>query len=86
MRKPIMWFLNRSDANRAVCTSTEDGWLEAGNFGFRKYMNCPIRVRRVAETKAVICAVVFAHAKCSFSHDAAHYMHEFVMFQERKKL
>ena len=50
--------------------------LEAGNFGFRKYMN---RTVRVAKTKALIsfvfafvCAFVFAYAKCWFAHDEAH--------------
>ena len=45
-------------------------WLEAGNFGFRKYRNCTIRV---SKTKAkLICAFVFAYADCWFSHAAAH--------------
>ena len=51
-------------------------WLEAGNFGFRKYWNCTIRV---AKTKALISFAVtaklifdFAYADCRFSHEAAH--------------
>ena len=37
------------------------GWLEAGNFRFRKKRNCTVRV---VKTKALICFAV--------SHDAAH--------------
>ena len=53
-------------------------WLEAGNFGFRKYRKCTIRV---AKTKALISFAVnakliwafdFAYADCCFSHEAAH--------------
>ena len=45
-------------------------WLEAGNFGFRKKRNCTIRV---AKTKSLISylQLVFANAKCWFSHEAA---------------
>ena len=52
-------------------------WLEAGNFGFRKKMNCTIRVAKTkalisfAVTANLICAFVFAYADCCFSHAAA---------------
>ena len=54
-------------------------WLEAGNFGFRKYSNCIIRV---AKTKALmsfgvtskpICAFVFAYADYWFSYAAVQF-------------
>ena len=52
-------------------------WLEAGNFGHRKWRD----IVYVAKTKALInfavtanliCDFVFAYAKLWFSHDAAH--------------
>ena len=61
-----MWFSNRSDTNRAVLTE-EIG--RDGNFEFRKYRNCTIRV---AKTETLIS---FAYAKCWFSHDTAHLIH-----------
>ena len=48
------------------CTTTEDGLIEALNYGFRKQMECTIYV---GETKALICGFVFAYAKCKFSRD-----------------
>ena len=50
------------------------GWLEAGNFGFRKEMNCTIHVAKTkalisfAVTAKLICALVFAYANCWFSY------------------
>ena len=52
-------------------------WLEAGNFGFRKYKNCTICVAKTkalisfAVTAKLICAFVFAYADCWFSHAVA---------------
>ena len=57
------------------------GWLEDGNFGFRKKRHCTIHV---AKTKArisftvtakLVCAFVFALANIRFSHDAAHFIY-----------
>ena len=48
------------------------GWLEAGNFGFRKLRYCTIRVAKTkalisfAVTAKLICAFVFAYADCCF--------------------
>ena len=53
-------------------------WLEAWNFGFRKYRYCIIQVAKTkalisfAVTAKLICVFVFAYADCWFSHDAAH--------------
>ena len=53
-------------------------WLEAVIFGFRKKRNCTIPVAKTkalisfAVTAKVICAFVFAYAKCWFSHEMAH--------------
>ena len=47
MRKPTMWFSNRSNTKRDVLTQK----LETGNFGFGKERNCTIHV---AKTKALI--------------------------------
>ena len=51
MRKQTTWFTNRSNTNRAVHVTLYRRWQEAGNFGFRKWRNCIIRV---AKTKALI--------------------------------
>ena len=61
MTKHTMWFPNRSDTNRAI-QAQEMVSL------FRKKRKCTIRVTK---TKALICVLVFAYAKCLFSHDAA---------------
>ena len=45
MRKPTLWFYQNKR------------WLEAGNFGFRKKVNCTICV---AKTKALISFAVTA--------------------------
>ena len=53
-------------------------WLEAGNFGFRKYRDCTIQVAKTkalisfAVTAKLICVFVFAYAKRWFSHAVAH--------------
>ena len=55
------------------------GWLEARNFGFRKYRDCTIRVAKTkalisfAVTAKLICVFVFAYAKIRFSHVAAQF-------------
>ena len=43
-------------------------WLEARNLGCRK-RDCTIRI---VKTKALISSIIFAFAKCWFSHDVAH--------------
>ena len=60
LRKTTMWFPNSSDTNQAVQAQ------KAGNFGFRKWRNCSIRV---AKTNALISFA--AYANCLFSNDAA---------------
>ena len=53
-------------------------WLEAENFVFRKQRNYTICVAKTkalisfAVTAKLICDIVFAYAKCFFSHDVAH--------------
>ena len=50
-------------------------WLETGNFGFRKYRDCTIRVVKTkglisfAVTTKLFCVFVFPYAECLFSHD-----------------
>ena len=79
MRKPTMWFPNRSDTNRAVHTQKT-----ARNFGFRKKMNCTIRVAKkkalisLAVTRKLICVFVNAYADCWFSHEAAHFLFYYI--------
>ena len=54
------------------------GRLEAENFLFRKQRNYTIHVAKTnalisfSVTAKLICAFVFAYAKCCFSHDTAH--------------
>ena len=61
-------------------------WLEAGNFGFRKYSNCTICVAKtkalisLAVTAKLISAFVFAYADCWFSDAEAHMM--IIIFNE----
>ena len=43
MRKPTMWFLNRSATNQLY---KHRKWLEAGNFGFKKSRNCTFCVAK----------------------------------------
>ena len=69
MRKPTMWFPKMSDTNWAVqAHKMARGWKR----------NCTIRVAKTkvlisfAVTAKLICAFVFAYAKCWFSHDVAH--------------
>ena len=42
MRKPTIWVPTRSDTNQPVHSQK----IEAGNFGFRKYRICSIRVAK----------------------------------------
>ena len=51
-------------------------WLEAGNFGFRKYRNCTVPVAKTGADHLscyakLLWAFVFAYAKFWFSHDVA---------------
>ena len=55
-----MWFLNRSNTNRAVqAQKMARGW----NFGFKKKRQCTLRV---AKTKALISFVITAKLICVF--------------------
>ena len=74
MRKSTFWFPTWSKTRQYSYRR----WLEARNFGFRKYRECIISV---AKTKALIsftvtvkliCVFVFAYAYCWFFHDGAH--------------
>ena len=48
------------------------GWLEAGNFGYRKQRNCTIRVAKTkAVTAKLVCAFVFDYEELVFQA-AAH--------------
>ena len=51
-------------------------WLEASNFGFRRYGDCTIYVAKAkaliscAVSAQLICPFVLAYVKCRVSHDA----------------
>ena len=66
MGKPTMWFLTRYDTNQPVQSQKQ-----ARNLKFRIKEEEGLYYR-VAKTKALICAFVFAYANCWFSHEAAH--------------
>ena len=71
-----MWFLNRSDTNRAVQAQKQARSLEElyypssenkGADQLRRYREADFEV-----TAKLICAFVFAYADCWYSHGAAH--------------
>ena len=70
MRKPTMLFPNKSNTNQAVQAKKMTI--------FRKKRNCSIRIAKAkvlisfAVTVKLICAFLFAYAKCWFFHVAAH--------------
>ena len=74
MRKPTMWLLNRSDTKWTVQSQKMARSLK---FWIRKERNCIICVAKTkalisfAVTVKLICAFVFAYAKCCFPLDAA---------------
>ena len=74
MRKPTMWFSNRSDTNWAVQPQKQARSLK---FWIFKKKDCTSRVAKTkalisfAVTAKLICAFVFAYANCWFSHEAA---------------
>ena len=54
------------------CTTKENGWLEAQNFGFKKKRDCTIYVGKQKHWSAV-CSLAFvsAYAKSRFLNDEA---------------
>ena len=74
--------LYRSNRNRAV--QAQKMAIETGDVGFRKMKNHTIRVAKtkamisLAVTAKLICAFVFSHADCLFSHDVAHVLSEII--------
>ena len=78
MRKPLIWFPNRFDTNRAVQTQK----MPARDWKFWILQVEELYIHE-AKTKALIsftvsakliCTFVFAYAECWFSPDAAHIM------------
>ena len=71
MRKPTMWLFNTTNTNRAVqAQKMARGW---------KFFNLESRgsvllkgLISFAITMKLVCAFVFAYAKCWFYHDTAH--------------
>ena len=68
MGKPALWFPNRSDTNRAVQAQKMTLDLESRGTVQRAKTKALISF---AVTAKLVCAFVFAYAKCLFSHDAA---------------
>ena len=69
MRKPTIWVPTRSDTNRPVQSQKiVRGW----KFWIQNVaeLYCPCSENKGANQ--LICAFVFAHADCWFSHAAAH--------------
>ena len=75
MRKPTVWFPNRSNTTELY---KHIRWLKAGNSIFRKKRNGTLHVAKTkvlisfAVTVKLICVFSFAHADCWFSHAEAH--------------
>ena len=73
MRKPTMWFLNRSNTNRAVQPQKTAR-------KFKKKRNCTLRVTKTkvmisfAVTAKLSCIFVFAYENCWFSYEVAQIM------------
>ena len=65
MRKPVVGVFD-------LVLHSHRRWIEAGNFGFRKYRDCTIYVKKTKAlisfpaTAKLICAIVFAYAKAGF--------------------
>ena len=80
MRTPTIWFPNRSDTNQAVqAKEMARGW----KFWFQKVQELyyPCSKNKGADqpvTVKLICAFVFAYAKCWFSHYMAHRVLELI--------
>ena len=74
--KPTMWFLTRSDTNRAVQSQKKDRSLKF-QILVEEELYCTIRVAKTkvlisfVVTAKLICVFVFAYADCWFSHEAA---------------
>ena len=69
MRKPTIWFPNRSDTYRAVhAQKMARGW----KFWIQKVEELYYQCSENKVTAKLICAFVFAYAKCWVSHDVAH--------------
>ena len=69
MRKPAMWFLNRSDTNQAVQSQKQ-----VRSFKKRKCTICVAKTKALisfAVTVKLICVFVFTYADCWVSHEAA---------------
>ena len=83
MRKQTFWFLPCSDTKQAVQLQKMATGLKSG---FRKKRDRTIYVAKTkalisfAVTAKLICVFVFAYAKCSFSHDAAHLFCYYYMY------
>ena len=72
MRKPTMWFSNRSDTNRAVQAQKI---ARCGKFWIYEEddLYYPFSENKGADQLRGYCVFVFAYANCWFSHNAAHY-------------
>ena len=74
MRKPTIWFPNRSNTNQAVLSQKQ---VRSLKFWIKEeedmYYGCSknIGVISFAVTVKLICAFGYACAKCWFSHEAA---------------
>ena len=72
MRKPTMWFSNRSDTNRAVhAHKMARGWIKKVE---EQYYLCIENKDDDCGYRKAICVFVLAYADCSFSQTQLKYM------------
>ena len=87
MGKSTMWFPNRSDTDRAVQAQKMRRWLENENLDLESrgiVTICVVKTNTLisfAVNAKLICAFVFAYAKCLFSHESAHLFIQFYTWQ-----
>ena len=75
MRKPTIWFMNRSDTNRAVQVQKMARYWKFWILKIKE-LYCPCSENKGTDqlrvTVKLICAFVFTYANCWFSDVAAH--------------
>ena len=71
MRKPTMWFPNKSDTNPAVQAQKKARSWKFRELYYLLSKKTKALIISFAVTSKLICAFVFAYAKCWFSHYVA---------------
>ena len=74
MRKPTIWFPNKSHTIRSVQLKKTASSLKFRRRGI--VLSVKRKQRRRSVTAKLICVFVFAYANCWFSHEAAQIKHD----------